>query len=268
MDKLAELAASVTGYAAKTALMLVPAVPDGALGPEVCLGPDSMGLPGFLAMAHEHGGGLLYLHAAPFDPVDDEHEIAEPPRHLVQRKGQIRRIDVAFAANGIVHLWTHQADWYLEWQSIADEQSSRSASITNNEDDQFSDEEQEQIITTLLANSEFRAAKGSARQRVVRLVVPKLDDWGFWSVIRDACDRADELASQQYKQLTDRLDELADELVANPQYQQISSASARRQFAGEFLITKAEGFSAPAPVRDELHARAQHLARAKAARLP
>ena len=68
VEDLAELASLATGFAAREHLMIVPAVPEHDCGPEVSLGPDELGLPGFLELAGKLGGGVLYLLAAPFDP--------------------------------------------------------------------------------------------------------------------------------------------------------------------------------------------------------
>ena len=68
VEDLAKLAASVTGFAVAENLTIVPAVPVHDCGPEVCLGPDELDLPGFLELAVRLGGGVLYLRAVPFDP--------------------------------------------------------------------------------------------------------------------------------------------------------------------------------------------------------
>jgi hypothetical protein len=54
----------------------------------------------------------------------------------------------------------------------------------------------------------------------------------------------------------DQLDDLATELLDSPAYQRCSSAAARKQAAGRFLIPHADGFSPPPLIRDELHTRA------------
>jgi hypothetical protein len=55
----------VTGFAARERLTIVPAVPQHGYGPEVCLGPAVLDLPGLLELAGQLGGRVLYLHAAP-----------------------------------------------------------------------------------------------------------------------------------------------------------------------------------------------------------
>ena len=77
------------------------------------------------------------------------------------------------------------------------------------------------------------------------------------------CDRALQMARERYDQLEEQLGDLAAELLASPAYQQASSAAARKRAAERFLILRADGFSAPEPLyREELHARAQQLAKA------
>lgn len=84
MEDLAELAALATRIAAQEHLTVVPAVPQHDYGPEVCLGPDEIDLPGFLELADKPGGGVLYLRAAPFDPDAVYHS---PPEDPPQNKG-------------------------------------------------------------------------------------------------------------------------------------------------------------------------------------
>jgi hypothetical protein len=95
MDDLAELAASVIAFAAAENLAVVPAIPGRDCGPEVCLGPEELDLPGFLALAGRLGSGVLYLRAVLFDPDSDEHQPANPPAHLTRRKGQTGEVSVA-----------------------------------------------------------------------------------------------------------------------------------------------------------------------------
>src|ERR1039457_3121526 len=64
-EDLVDLASLVTGFAAREHLTIVPAVPEHDCGPEVSLGPDELGLPGFLELAGKLGGGVLSLLAAP-----------------------------------------------------------------------------------------------------------------------------------------------------------------------------------------------------------
>jgi len=121
MEDLAEMTALATGFAAREHLTIVPAVPQHDYGPEVCLGPGEMDLPGFLELAGRLGGGVLYLQAAPFNPdaaAGDRPD--DPPAHLLRRKGQTGQVSVAFAANGLVHFWEYETAWFAEWQELAD----------------------------------------------------------------------------------------------------------------------------------------------------
>jgi hypothetical protein len=270
MEDLAELAASVTGFAAREHLTIVPAVPTNDCGPEVFLGPGELDLPGFLELAGRLGGGVLYLQAVPFDPGIGEDQPVCPPARQLGHKGQTGQVSVAFAANGVVHFWEHETDWYLEWEELDGRASRRfpgmdEADVT----ERLGQEERAQLAGELadaiLADPQFRAARTVNRQRIARQTIPKgADQWAAWDAIRQACDRANQMAQEQYDQLEDRLDGLAAELLASSAYLQASSAAARRQAAERFLISHADGFSPPAPVRDELYAQARDLAKTAA----
>jgi hypothetical protein len=75
--------ALATGFAARR-LTIVPGVPEHDCGPEICLGPNQLGLPGFLELASKLGGGLLYLRAVLFDlDAVNGDQPDEPPAHLI-----------------------------------------------------------------------------------------------------------------------------------------------------------------------------------------
>ncbi len=102
MDDLAQLADSVTVFAAAENLTIAPAVPEPGYGPWVCLSPDELSLLGFLELAGRLGGGVLYLRAAPFDPAAADLPPDGLPVRLAGHKGQTGQVSVAFAANGVV----------------------------------------------------------------------------------------------------------------------------------------------------------------------
>lgn len=266
MDDLAQIAAAVTDFAAENNLTIVPAVPEHDYGPEVSLAPDALDLPGFLALAGKLGGGVIYLRAVPFDPAAGDDQPQDPPPGLTSHEGQIGQVSVAFAISGVVHFWEHEAAWYRQWQELADGPSAHKDSDLDGPE-RLSDEERAQLAgelaSTILADQRFRAAPRSDRQRLARLAVPKgTGSWVAWDAVPEACDRAQQMADEQYDQITGRLDDLAAELLASPEYHQASSAAARKHAAERFLIPHADGFCPPPLVRDELHARTQRLHKA------
>jgi hypothetical protein len=268
MDDLADLAASVTGFAAREHLTIVPAVPQHDCGPEVCLGPDELDLPGFLALAGRLGGGVLYLQAAPFDPDSgdqDDEQAGGMPEHLIRHKGQTGQVSVAFSANGLVHFWEHETAWFAEWEELAGG-TVAGADMYEAGTERLGEEERArlagELADAILADPQFRAASRADRWRIASRAVPEgTDPWAGRDAARQACDRADQMAQERYDELEARLDDLAAELLASSAYQQASSAAARKRAAERFLIPHADGFSPPALVRDELHARAQRLAK-------
>jgi hypothetical protein len=272
MEDLAELAGLVTGFATREHLTIVPAVPQHDYGPEVCLGPAVLDLPGFLDLARELGGRVLYLHAAPFDPAAaDGDQPEDPPAHLLGHKGQTGQISVAFAAGGLVHFWEDRTAWFAEWEELADATVTRPSMDADDGTEPLSPEERARLVTELadaiLADPQFRGAPRGDKLRTARRLIPEgASKWVGWDAAREACERVNDMAQERYDQLEDRLDDLAAELLASPAYQRASSPAARKQAAERFLIPHAGGFFPPALARDELYARAQKLA--KAARAP
>ncbi len=268
MEDLAELADLVTGFAAREHLTIVPAVPQHDYGPEVCLGPGEMDLPGFLELAGRLGGGVLYLRAVPFDPdAADGDQPEDPPAHLIRHKGQTGQVSVAFAANGVVHFWEHHTAWFAEWEELADATVARPGMDEDDGTEPLSPEERARLVTELadaiLADPQFRAAPRGDKLWTARRLTPEgTSKWVGWDAAREACERVNQTAQERYDQLEDRLDDLAAELLASPAYQRASSPAARKQAAERFLIPHADGFFPPALVRDELYARAQKLAKA------
>jgi len=191
VDDLAQLAAVVTDFAAANNLTIVPAVPEHDCGPEVCLGPDVLDLPGFLALAGKLGRGVLYLRAVPFDPGSGDGPPEDPPEHLTKRTGQTSQVSVAFVVNGLVHFWEHQAPWYQEWQELTDRQTLRRGHGLDDEDEpeRLTAEERARLASepagTILADPRFRAAPRGDRQRLARLAIPKdTDSWVGYDAAR------------------------------------------------------------------------------------
>jgi hypothetical protein len=271
MEDLVKLAASVTAFAAREHLAVVPAVPQHDYGPEVCLGPEELDLPGFLDLAGKLGGGVLYLRAAPFDPASDEDQPDSPPERLVKCKGQTGQVSVAFAANGVVHFWEQSAAWYLEWQQLADRAPQRHVGMDEDDEEWRREAEERARLETeladkMLADPEFRDASRDGRQLAARKVIPRgTGDGVFWGAFRQAVERAGQMTEERYGQLQDRMEDLAAELLASPAYQQASSPGVRKKVAERFLIPHADGFFPPPRFREELYARAQRLAKARRA---
>ena len=65
----------------------------------------------------------------------------------------------------------------------------------------------------------------------------------------------------QYAPTTDRLDDLAAELLTTPAHQQAGSPAAPKQAAEQFLNSQSDRFTPPPHLRDELYAQSQRLAK-------
>ncbi|MFF3870080.1 hypothetical protein [Micromonospora sp. NPDC001898] len=275
MDDVSSLRSAATAFAEQHAMPVVPAVPLHDLGPEVQLDAEVIDLPGFLALAHRMGSPALYLEVDLFDP--DMDLVADPPGHLLARRGQLHGIEMAFVAGGVVHFWEHTACWFTEWENLLVD--TRAAACGDgegggerghDEDDRrwLSERESAELaepgVLALLAMPRFRAEKpGGGRYRFAQQHLPAdLDERVTHTAVRLACDRADELARQRYADIDEHFDQLAADLLADSAYQRAGSAPARKQAAERFLTTWADGWSPPMVAREELHARAQRLAKA------
>lgn len=252
MEALTDLAHAAARFAADASLPLIPAVPVNDFGPEVQLTPDLIELPAFLDLARQLGGSAVYLHASPFTPDDTTSLSAEEvPAHLLAHAGDIGEVIVAFVTNGVIHTWGQRTGWFLEWQHLTARRPHMRLPSPGADRPSWSEEDRARIIgegvAVVLADPEFRAARGSSRQRAGRLALPEGFPEGLeWRTVREAADQADELARVHYAALGTRLDELAAELATDPAYLARSSAAARKQVAARFLIARAEGLSGPA----------------------
>jgi hypothetical protein len=220
VDDVATLHSSAIAFADQNAMTVAPAVPAHDVGPEVCLEPTALDLPGFLTLAQKLGGRTLYLQIETFQP--EPAEVVDPPARLLKRKGQPCRIEVAFAAGGVVHLWEHTAAWYTEWQDLSGSQTF-GADLDDDGEPPLGEAERErlagQAAEALLAMPGFRAAKLGTRQRFAKSHLPAGTDQRIhWDAVRAACDRADELTQQQYADIEEQYDELAAQLLATVAY--------------------------------------------------
>jgi hypothetical protein len=272
VEDLADVVAIATAHAAETGMTLVPAAPLRDSGPEVSFTPDKLDLPAFLALASKLGGGVLYCGADPLDPEGDT-DLVDPPSHLYRYTGRVGMVTLAFAVNGLVHFWERRTAWYDDVENAKDAGVHQGYSygdaggIDDEPDDQPDAETRGRmtraLAAKLVAMPQFRAAKGGARQRIGRMAVPdETPSWVTWDAVRQACDQADALSSAHYAELTAELDDLAAHLLSDPNHERASSPAARRRAAEQFLISRADGFSPPTHVRDELYARAQKLSKA------
>ncbi|WP_146179976.1 hypothetical protein [Micromonospora sp. RP3T] len=270
MDDVSSLHSSVTTFAEEHAITMVPAVPvQGQGGPEVLLDAECIDLPSFLNLARQMGAQALYLDADPFDVELDLADV-ELPQHVLARRGQLYSVQVAFVAGGVVHYWEHTAAWYTEWEDLIDANRAAARDKLDADDDRprwLSEGESEALaapaVEALLATPEFRAEKpGGGRYRFAQRHIPDGTDERVTStVVRLACDRADDLTRQRYADIDDHYDQLAASLLTDPAFKRAGSAAARKQAAERFLAAWADGWVPPTVPRDELYARAQRLAK-------
>lgn len=267
-EDLAATVTDITEFVSRTGLVLVPAVPEPGEGPVVFLEPEKLDLSDFLAMASKLGGGVLYLQAAPFVLEDDDTDRTHGG--IARYEGRIGQVIAAFAVNGLVHYWEAATTWYAETQELAGNRLPRP--VHGYAAPVFRDKDEErrvgELADLILADPRFRAMRpGPQQDLVARQILPAdTPDIVRFRAIGQARFQAADMAQESYAVILGKLDELASELLTTPEYQNASSAGARKQVAERFLIGRADGFIPPAYVRDELYAQAQRLAKAGTAK--
>lgn len=270
---LTTLAAEVSDFAAASNMTVIPAVPARDLGHEVCIDPARLDLAGFLALATKLGGQVLYVDAEPFDPARSARE-PDVPAEWAQYEGMIGLVAVAFVTNGVVHHWERITSWYEEWEDLSAAGTTRQPAWRGGSDGDEHGQIDEvtrvrqvaEAADRLVAMPEFRAAKATTRQRIGerRCSQDGVDSILIWECVRAASERVAEETRTRYDEIYEQLDDLADQLLDEPQYRAAASAPAKRQVIEQFLTTRADGLCPPTLVRDELYARAQQRAKAGA----
>jgi hypothetical protein len=262
VNEPADLAAVITEFAAGNGMTLVPAVPGAEGGRAVLLEAGVLDLPGFLDLARKLGDGALYLRTEVFGLAPED-----VPAHLARYKGKACELQVAFASvgHGLLHFWDHTAPWYRDWLD-----SEETRLLAEDDDDVQGPARQErtrlarELAEVLLADPEFRAATPAARDHRAEQLMPEGTDREVrWDAVSQAAEMAREQSAAAYNAIWGQLDELAAEFAASPGCRKSASQPGRKRAAEEFLASRANGFPAPAGLRDELCGRAQKMLKAR-----
>jgi len=253
-------------FAARHDMTIVPAVPAADSGRIVSLTPGVLDLPGFLELARKLSDGALYLRPETFGLDAETGQPDEVPAHLARYQGQAGELRVAFASagHGLLHFWEQAAAWYQEWLDSEDAglpggESYEDMRAAEREQSRLADE----VAQVIVADAEFRACPAAPRRRRrAELLIPEgTDSRVAWEATDRAVKLAEELAEDAYRPVKDQLDELAAELLASPGWLQSRSPAGRKEAAGQFLSSRAEGFCPPRVIREELYRRAQDLSK-------
>lgn len=266
VNEIAELGAAVSEFAARHGMTVVPAVPGEDSARAVCLSPRVVDLPGFLELARKLGDGALYLRTETFGLDPETGQPEDVPAHLAGYTGQAGELRVAFASagHGLLHFWEQTAAWYQEWLD-----SEEDGLLGEDRYEDMRDAEREQsrqadeVAQAIVADPEFRACSASPRRRRrAELLIPEgTDSRVTWEAVDRALKLAEKLADDAYRPIKGQLDELAAEFLASPGWQQSASSAGREEAAGEFLISRADGFCPPTVIRKELYHRARDLSK-------
>lgn len=253
---------------------MIPAMPLGnpESGFAVFLRQEDMSASEFCDLAVATGTKIFYVETDPFDAERDltvSRSRARPwqsneedPGLVSLREeastynGRIGEIELAFAAGGVLHIWTAKAPWYDHFIDRLKELDPGFNPML----ERMPEAEERAVIDRLAQElsemSEFKSAPTAAqRRRIARAQteIATLDADtrpGYRSVayraIRQAEERVVTEADSRYREIEARLAQLAAECEAAPAFRNAGSARARRERARDFLAKKAGGYPPPA----------------------
>ncbi|GAA3343803.1 hypothetical protein GCM10020358_44460 [Amorphoplanes nipponensis] len=279
-----ELAQQAARFAAAHEMTVVPAIPEATGGLVADIDPAAMTLDAFLALAGRFGGGLLYLR------LRRVRDGLPPSPEFARHAGEAGAVELAFVANGVLHCWEQVTDWFDEWEGRSLEQRGQEIADALRRDvagpapdDSGQDREDQRayeeyqamtehqrdevidgVVGLLLADPEFRAAKGDGQRHTIAKRVVRSAGVNRWlhSAARNAAVlTAAARAGEHHDVITGRLDELAAQVRDGEGYRAAASAAGRRRAVETFLQELADGYWIPGDIREEVYARTVRLGR-------
>lgn len=289
-SEIDDFAAQVKDIVSSRQLAVVPAMPvrNSDSGFVVLLTQEDMSAGAFCDAAVAAGAKIMYVEAEAFDAETDltikprqdfdGRDVEEDGgltrtlrREASVYNGRIGKIEVAFAANGVLHCWIATAPWYDRFIERLKEQE-RSANqafvftppagqpefvFRAPTPEQLAEQRAtvERLAQELAQIPEFRSARTYSQRRQVVDSHPELA-----AMESDTPSQAGYLVSQavaqavrnltaeadgRYRELETRLRELAVEFAATPAFMSAGSGRARREHAKDFLAERAGGFPPP-----------------------
>lgn len=283
-SKIDDLAAQVKDILSSRQLVIVPAMPvrnnDSRF--VVLLTQEDMSVGGFCDIAVAAGAKIMYVEARAFDAETDltiKHrqefdgqDVAEDGgltsalrREASVYNGRIGKMEVGFAANGVLHCWIVTAPWYDRFIERLKEQERQPAFVfTAPTPEQLAEQRAavDRLAQELAQIPEFRSARTYSQRRQVADSRPELAAMEFdtqsqadYFVSRAVSQAGQNLyaeAESRYREMEAGLEELAAEFAATPAFMNAGSGRARREHAKDFLAEKAGGFPPPTRVLELL----------------
>ncbi|MFC9249980.1 hypothetical protein [Amycolatopsis thailandensis] len=214
------------------------------------------------------GTQLLYLHQAVLEErtVDLVLEALEVSADRTRARkafarvaGWTGRVELGFAHNGILHLWTTETPWYAQLDDLV---TSGELEVDPDpfDDDGFDDEKIAELAGQVAAAQEFRRARWSERVAVAETLPvladlkanPKTPRWTISSVIRKADDLVRLQADDCATALEARKEELAAALASDPKFGEIKRTDGRMRFIDTWIRDHSEGLTIGTWLRKEL----------------
>ncbi|MFE5010041.1 hypothetical protein ACFRJ3_36330 [Streptomyces sp. NPDC056696] len=276
-----ELPAVIRQWAADHDIYLLPALSTAEEQHTVCLEPQDITLGAFCGLAGALGARVLYQDIEEFDADDftlipraladdsgqDPEELLDEDarRGLISVRSQARphhgricSVEACFVHNGVAHIWQATAPWHdelaAEWLDFLALKEHAEGERREQEEDPAAEEARQAAMTQQLRDlAEFRSARtATARREIAERLFPDPDDgyhhsWRLRHVLANAHAAVQLDAKAVYEDFENRLDELADELLASALLDHVHGAGPRRIRAADFLTQRSGGY--PPPVR-------------------
>lgn len=297
-EKLAEKASK---FAAANEMTVVPTIPEAVGGLIADIDPSAMSVDAFLDLARKFGSGLLYL---AFRKVQDGLSPSSEFARYAGKVGAVELAFVANGvlhcweqvtdwfdrwesrppeqeAQEIVDALDRDVTGYPADASHGDDEG-RDDDAVGFDSERYRERQQvyaeyqamtkqqrdqviDKLVDLLLANPEFRAAKGDGQRHTIAKQVARsagVNRWLHNDARNAAVLAAAAAAKEHHDAMNGRLNELAVQLRQYDAYREAAAAAGRKRAVETFLHELADGYWVPGDIRDEVYARAARLSRA------
>ncbi|UYY83092.1 hypothetical protein OIT41_08695 [Arthrobacter sp. YA7-1] len=206
-------------------------------------------------------GELLRLFVANEDglvelPAVVEGVIDEASSH----EDEVETLTLRWPAQGLVIEWTAATDWHEAfWEKLA---AARAAASREVEEESATEQalyqaQLAELEAALAASQDFRAASVMKRRAVAEAIASAIDEdlvgtWGFRHTLTEANALAKRRIFEYEHELSERIPELVEELIRQPQWRIAGSMNLMREVALKFLAKKADGYRLSAAFADQL----------------
>jgi len=278
-DVLAELVGRIEAAASTQGVRVLPA----RVGGEsvVTLEQSALEAEEVVMMAAAVGAPFLYVRRELMDRADIVNSVTDmdlpedcPERDILRQvldrvENWTCSVEIAFAAQGVLHRWVMDAPWCAILDELIEEGSAPTQDLDWGGGLRKVDaEEIAKLAAELAAHQSFRRAKLPERETAARQIaaIVALDDdpnwrWAISSVVRRATDIVSAQVEACVESLRPRKAELVALLAADPEFRAAASAPGKRDCARVWSLRHTDGLRMPSDWIEEISASAAKVAK-------